>query len=660
MSADAGAFRYLAGRAGIVTPDDPLPVIEEALRRYDIRWLVLERDHLVPALAPVLAGDVRPSWLSAPTLLVAARRRRTPVLPPGPGLEPAPARRPLRRLLRRHRHPMQRTMTPRAGWIVPVGLFLLALAVRLLVIPIVSMAPTEGAAYYVGVAANLVGGHGLVSDAVWSYATPPQVVPKPAFELWLPMATFIAALPMAVAGASLAAAQVGMAVLGALVAPLAWLVGREAAAVSGLDARRTRGVAITSGLLAAVLAPFVTAVAGPDSTTPFLVFGTLAALLGARPCRPWRAAGAGRGPPGWRSAWPSAWRTSPARRRSGSRSRGWRCSTADLRRSRPGPVLRSLVGALWPVVAGGLIVVVPWLVRNTFDLGSPLPGQAVENLWLRRNEDIFAWLDRPTASAYLARGAGAIVGDRDRRAHPPDRVGAGDAGVPRRSPGRWPRSLRCGGRRRSAGPTALALLLLGGLLTFLATALLFPVATQWGTYLHSAGPLLVGLVVATALGGDALLARISARRGWAQVNTIITPIALLAVAVPLLGLQLLILGRASSERAERFAAVATVLAARVPADGDPPPTFITDHPMWLAAATGATAIALPDEPLPAVADLARTYGARWLVVFDQDGRYPAELVGPDAAACLEGPALRVGPAGAPVVLARIDPECTPP
>jgi hypothetical protein len=304
-------------------------------------------------------------------------------------------------------------------------------------------------------------------------------------------------------------------------------------------------------------------------------------------------------------------------------------------------------------------VVVPWLIRNVLDLGSPLPGQAVENLWLRRNEDIFAWLDRPTAAGYLARGAGAIVGDRiDALVHQTVSVLVTPA---------FPVGLlglvALVGLRRSPAlrrPTALALLLLGGALTFLATALLFPVATQWGTYLHSAGPLLVGLVVATALGGDALLARISVRRGWARVNVIITPIALLAVTVPLLALQVLILARQSSERADRFAAVATVLASRVPQDGDTPPTFITDHPMWLAATALTTAIALPDEPLPAVADLARTYGATWLVVFDQDGRYPAELVGPDAAACLDGPALTVGPAGAPVVLARIDPECTPP
>jgi dolichyl-phosphate-mannose-protein mannosyltransferase len=74
MSPDAGAYRYHASRAGIVTPNDPLPVVEQALRGYDIRWLVLERDHLVPSLEPLLAGTVRPTWLSAPRVVVPARQ----------------------------------------------------------------------------------------------------------------------------------------------------------------------------------------------------------------------------------------------------------------------------------------------------------------------------------------------------------------------------------------------------------------------------------------------------------------------------------------------------------------------------------------------------------------------------------------------------------
>jgi hypothetical protein len=71
MSPDPGAYRYLAGRGGIVTPADPLPTIEGALRAYDVRWLALERSAIVAALAPILAGEQRPPWLSAPIVTVA-------------------------------------------------------------------------------------------------------------------------------------------------------------------------------------------------------------------------------------------------------------------------------------------------------------------------------------------------------------------------------------------------------------------------------------------------------------------------------------------------------------------------------------------------------------------------------------------------------------
>jgi hypothetical protein len=73
MSADAGAYFYLTGREGVVTPNDPLPVIEDTMRAYDVRWLVLERSQIVPSLEPVLAGEIHPSWLSEAVAVVPAR-----------------------------------------------------------------------------------------------------------------------------------------------------------------------------------------------------------------------------------------------------------------------------------------------------------------------------------------------------------------------------------------------------------------------------------------------------------------------------------------------------------------------------------------------------------------------------------------------------------
>jgi hypothetical protein len=83
---------------------------------------------------------------------------------------------------------------------------------------------SEGSSYYVATARNLVEGRGLVIDAIWSYATPPLVLPRPAFELWQPVASLVAALPMPFLDTSYDAAQIGFAFIGAALAPLAWLV----------------------------------------------------------------------------------------------------------------------------------------------------------------------------------------------------------------------------------------------------------------------------------------------------------------------------------------------------------------------------------------------------------------------------------------------------
>jgi len=97
-----------------------------------------------------------------------------------------------------------------------LALYGLAAAIGMVAIGLVRDPLTEGTSYYVAVARNLVEGRGLVIDAIWSYATPPLVLPRPAFELWQPMASFVAALPMPVLGTTFSAAQVAFALLGYL------------------------------------------------------------------------------------------------------------------------------------------------------------------------------------------------------------------------------------------------------------------------------------------------------------------------------------------------------------------------------------------------------------------------------------------------------------
>jgi hypothetical protein len=524
------------------------------------------------------------------------------------------------------------------GWLIPVALFLVAVAVRLVVAALVPFPVSEGSAYYVGVARNLLEGDGPVTDALWSYATPPLTVPRPAFELWMPMTTFVAGAGMAVLGSTFWAAQVASCLLGASLAPLTWAVALGAAGLSGLDSRRARAVALSAGLLIALGSPFVISAAVPDSYTPYVVASVGAALLVPGVVLAGRATivrglvlGASLGL-AYLARQEVIWlgvavlvATWVAIRRAPGRGDPVPTRIHDL---------GTLIARLLPVVIGGLVVVVPWLVRNAGAFGTPFPSQTLENAVLRRNEDIYAFAERPSLGAYLGQDVLTLLGNPVAAAWdgllnvvvlPAFPIGvAGLVAVVLL----W---------RSSAFHVtgALGVLLLSGLLTFVTTVLLFPVATRWGTFLHASGPLLVALAVSAVLGGDALLARISAVRRWDKPNVIVAPIALVSITLVLLGLQVLVVSRQAERLEARYAAVRSGVEAIASELGRAvPDVIVSDHPIWLAETLGRGSVALPDEELASLRRLATSLDTDWVVVVDERGRYPEALLGEAGRGCL--------------------------
>lgn len=552
-----------------------------------------------------------------------------------------------------------------AVWAAPIALYLIALVIRLAVTAWVQFPPTEGSLYYLDVARNLASGHGLVTNVQWSYATPPMGVPRPAFDLWLPLASFVNALPMLVLGATHQAGQVGMSLLGATLAPLAWAVTREAGSIDALGPRRTGAAALGAGLLVALFGPWLVATAGPDSTVPFAVLGTLSALLIARLLRPDGAtagsrATAGRLVPGLvlgltlgltylarqEVVWIGLVLVLLAAPRIAREARGTHLATA--------------VRLLGPVVVGALALVVPWLVRQQLTFGGSAAGQVVDNMLLLRNEQIFAIHDTPTLAAFLAQGIGGIVANIARavgmQATDTILLGAfpvGIVGV----------VAVVGLRRRRAlrTPSALVVLLASGAITFGATALLFPVATLWGTFQHASGPLLVGLIVSAVLGMDAVMTRISVARGWDPVNVIVGPAALVALMLPVTLIQLVSVRGSALDMQRRIVAVGLALDAATadPDDptGDAVAPLVSDHPMSLAWVLERPVLVLPDDPPAILGELADTTGARQLVILGARGRYPEVLLHPTGDTCVAEAPVQVGLADAPAWLFRLDPEC---
>jgi hypothetical protein len=303
----------------------------------------------------------------------------------------------------------------------------------------------------------------------------------------------------------------------------------------------------------------------------------------------------------------------------------------------------------WPVV-GGLVLVLPWIVRNalTFEGGGVI-RQAIENAAFTRSEQVFAFADRPTLTAYLADGPAAVlarIADGLRHdlvdvllvpAAPIGIVGLVALVALWRSPA-----------VRQTGP--LRALVIAGLLTFLVTSVVFPVATQSGTYQHAAGPTLVALIVLATLGLDAFIAWVGRRRHWARENAWLAPLAMLLLVLPLAILFVRLTGAGAEREMARQAIVAGALAGVVPAGH----VVIADHPIWLAETSDLRTAALPDEPVGDVSTLADRLGAGWLLVIDERGSYPDALLASPSPCFTPVPFDAAG-----AHLWRIEPGCRP-
>ena len=505
-------------------------------------------------------------------------------------------------------------MTRREAVASAVLVFVIAVAVRAFFAAQIVFPKPEDTAYYVGVARNLLEGRGLVSDALWSYATPPLVFPRPAFEVWLPLPTLLAAIPMAVLGTTFAAAQVSSVVIGALVPVLLWQLTRDVAAERGFDPVRTRWVALGAGLTAAAYLPLVLNSALPDSTMLFAVIVLLACMLMTRV-----------------AADPRGGRPTDLRLLGlgvllglGALTRNetvWLALIWLVMAWRAGGDLGERLRLVGVVAVVALLAFAPWAYRNYAVFGSPLPGQAVTNALYLSGYDIFAWNDPPTLARHLALGPAGLVSLRV----------AGVMhnlfnvllllGMPVSVLGVV--ALPWQGRDRSIRPLVVI-----SLLMFLITSLFFPAATQWGTFLHAAGPVHALIVLSAILAVDAGLARLGGRLGWTKSVSWVGAAGLAAVSLLYSAALLPTFGTGSRATAHMY----DELGARMRAAGHPLDVpglrVITNFPIWMAETERVSSLALPDEPPMDVLHLASNFGTgtRYLILISPEGKHwPGDL-----------------------------------
>jgi hypothetical protein len=522
--------------------------------------------------------------------------------------------------------------------VISFGLYALALSVRVWAASLIHFPLSEGSAYYSTVAANVASGRGLVIDAIWSYATPPLTLPRPAFELWQPLASLVFAAPMAIVGQAFAASQLGSALVGAVIAPLAWFVARDTTARLNLPERRAWFVAVGAGALTAVAGPMLLSAAIPDSYVVFTVVAVAACAVMAPAVSGNRAAIVALG-----ALIGLAYLT--------RMEAVWLGVAFVVFVALEKPGWRIVLGRTAAVAAIAAVVAIPWWVRNLSVFGSALPGQVADNVFLTYNEQIYAYVDQPTFYGWAAQGpltmltnvAAALWHNLiDVLVVPVTAIVV--VGL---------LTVAVATARRASLPTnvkrgAIAALLVSGTLTFVTTSVAFPVATLWGTFEHASGPLLVGITVSAVVGGDAFVAWLVRRRSWERQNAWMAPAALLAITIPIALFQLATASRQASAEERTIAAVTEMMRD---APVDTAAAVITDRPIWLSDALDRPTLALPTEPASTVLALARVFGAQSVVVVESRAGYPAALAAdPDCFTAirpaLDGPSAFV-----------INPEC---
>lgn len=268
-------------------------------------------------------------------------------------------------------------------------LFLLGLAVQIAVSRLQSIPGYLDADYYFMGGRQLAEGRGFTEPFIWNYLDDPAGIPHPSHSYWLPLASIVAAGGMALMGqTTFAAGRLGFILLAALVPPL------TAALAFTFSKRSTLGW--VSGLLAVFPVFHTPFLPVPDNYGIFMVCGGLYFLLAKRP-RPW------------------FWLGLVAGLMSLARSDGllwigltflllfwrWRDERQPLGRAAGGAAL---------ALAGFLLVMGPWYLRNLSLFGSLMGPSGARALWLTTYDETFIYpASRLSMASWLASGWDAIL-----------------------------------------------------------------------------------------------------------------------------------------------------------------------------------------------------------------------------------------------------------
>jgi hypothetical protein len=454
--------------------------------------------------------------------------------------------------------------------------------------------------YYYAGGVRLAEGHGFSEMVLWNYLDDPAGLPHPSHAYWMPLASILAAIGMGLTHTiSLPAARTGFLLLATLIPPMTALLS--------LSMTHRRDLALTAGFLAVFGGYYVSFISTTDTFSIYMMLGLVFFFL----------VGTGMG------------NEKPRSRYLISAGLGIVAGLAHLTRvdgllwlmmallsvsMLPESSFKQRFVSIGLVVITYILVMSPWLVRNYMEFGTLLSPGGNRTLWLTRYDDTYSYpASQLTMRSWLDSGWKSILNVRvDALKWNLQTTWAVQGAIfllPFTVIGIWMfrRDLRV-----QIGISAW-------LLTFTAMTVVFPFAGSRGGFLHSGAALQPLWWTLAAVGIDRSVIWVAVKRNWRKDEAVkIFLVGAIGISFMMSGL--IFYGRVFSQpgwgyEASRYIQVESLLEESNVRKSD---AVIVGNPPGYFNMTNRTAIAIPNENLNSVLELARRYNAHYLIL-ENDG-----------------------------------------
>jgi hypothetical protein len=493
-------------------------------------------------------------------------------------------------------------------WRLYLLLAVLGLSIATLVAAFQSSPGYMDADYYYAGGLQLATGHGFTEPFLWNYLDDPAGLPHPSNAYWMPLASLLAAAGAALFGpGSWSAARVGFLAVAATIPPL------TAALAWSFTSRRD--LALTSGLLAVFSSFYLPFLPVTDTFGLYMLFGGIFFLILNRQSSTLNPLFLGllAGLMHLTRADGLLWLLMACAAIFFNRP-----SSSSRRQALPFYVLSFTL-----TIAGYLLVMAPWFIRNISAFGAPLAPGGSKMLWLTSYDQIFTYpASQLTSVAWGQSGLAAISKVRlwalgvnlERTLAEQGEIFL----LPLIALGLW--HLRKDKRAQLAG--------LAWLLTLAAMTVAFPFAGARGGFFHSGAALQPLWWALAPLGLERALEWGKRKRGWnvAQAGAIFR-VALVGLVIFLTAATLWgrVMGGNSgqvwSQENTAYSQIDSFLISKGAATQD---IVIVANPPGFYLASGTPAIAVPDGNVDTLLSVARRYNATYLVL--EQGSVPADLL----------------------------------